>query len=329
MMILRLSYILFPTILVLFALRKYRQQKWGKCKNVVELNGKVVIVTGANSGIGYEIAKELAKRKAQVILACRTMDKAINTLINIKTDLQNNSSPHLVPAELNLSSLKSIQAFVQFIKKEHPVIHILINNAGVSYPKYRKETSEDGLEIHFGVNYIAPVYLTKELLDNFAKSTDNRIVMVNSSLHERGEISLDNLNDIDQKSNKSLYANSKLALAYFAYELAKRLKVDENKNNIHVYSCCPGWVYTNLFRHSIKWYHYILIAPIAVLYMRSPLEGAQTPLFCATEPDINNESGFMYRDCKRYNTKVVFSDQISLKLWQQTEKIINNITCNI
>lgn len=313
-----LVYYIFPTVLFLAIIRKYRESKWGKCNNKIQLDGKTVIITGANSGIGFEVAKELASRKALVILACRTLTKAKETCATIQQKIVD---AVVVPMELDLASLKSIKNFSDEIKKNYKQIHILINNAGVSYPSSTRLETADQFEIHFGVNYLGHFYLTNLLLDELNLSSGkSRVVVVASSLHERGEINLDNLNN-EKLSNKSnLYANSKLANIYFAQELARRTK----DKNINVYACCPGWVYTGLFRYTIRWYHFFVVAPVAFFFMRSASQGAQTPVYCATEPELENETGLLYRDCKLYDSKAIFYDSISTKLWLKTEEMIKD-----
>lgn len=166
---------------------------------------------------------------------------------------------------LDLASLKSIKQFSENIKANYPHVHLLINNAGVSYPrKSPRIETEDRFEIHFAVNYLGHFYLTNLLLPILPEK-ESRVVIVSSSLHEKGKIDLHDLNRLKGIENTNLYADSKLACVYFGMELAKRTK---GKTNI--YTCCPGWVYTSLFRHSIKWFHYLLISPIAFFYMRSP-----------------------------------------------------------
>lgn len=165
--------------------------------------------------------------------------------------------------ELNLASLKSIKTFAYEVQRNYKVINLLINNAGVAYPKNTYVETEDNFEIHFGVNYLGHFYLTQLLLDLLLKDSSNRVIVISSLLHEKGEINVDDLNNIQKKKNINMYANSKLANVYFARELAKRQK------SLKVYACCPGWVYTGLFRHSKKWYH-ILFLPVAFFFMRTP-----------------------------------------------------------
>ncbi|KAJ8924957.1 hypothetical protein NQ315_001122 [Exocentrus adspersus] len=318
-----ISYCVLPTILFLILVRKYRESKWGKCKNTVKLDGKIAIVTGANSGIGLEIAKELAGRNAQVILACRDLDKANQACEIIRTALSNASKALLVPMELDLASLYSIRDFCNRIKRRYKEINILINNAGVVFPNTKRVETKDGFEVHFGVNHLGHFYLTNLLLEQLStlSGKKGRIVVVASSLHEKGEVNPNDLNALRASKKSNLYANSKLMNVYFAQELARRTE----KRNVNVYACCPGWVYTGLFRHSVKWYHYFLITPVAFFFMRSPKQGAQTPVYCATEPDLENETGLLYRDCTHYNSRVIFYDNVASKLWEESENVINSV----
>lgn len=312
-------YFVLPTFLILYATRKYRESKWGKCTNQVSLNGKVVIITGANSGIGFESAKALAARGAQVILACRNMKSAEDTARRIKNEL-NKFGNNLVPMEIDLGNLASIKRFAEEVKKSHREIDILINNAGVSYPKNVRKTTHDGFEVHFGINHLGHFLLTLLLVDTIKKSKFSRIIIVSSKLHENATLNIDDLmaDNIKQATN-NLYANSKLANMYFCKELARRLR----GSNVNVYALCPGWVFTGLFRnHNPKWYHYVLFSPIAFLFMKSAEQGAQTVIYCATEPQLVNESGYLYRDCKKYTSKHNFDDQLGLKLWEVSEKML-------
>lgn len=253
------------TIVVLIAIRKYKESKWGKCKNKVQLEGKVAIVTGANSGIGYEITKELARRKARVIMACRDSTATALAVGKLKSELI--PPTLLIPMELDLGCVKSIENFVHEVSSTFRQVDILINNAGVSYPNTQRRTTSDGFEIHFGVNYLGHYLLTNLLLDKSMLGKASRVIVVSSLLHEKGQIRLEDLNLQKQyKQQPNPYADSKLACVYFAKELARR----STGKGVGVYAICPGWVYTNLFRHHPrKWFQYILITPVAFLFMRS------------------------------------------------------------
>lgn len=312
-------YYIVPSILLLYAARKFRERKWGKCINRVRLDGKVVIITGANSGIGFETAKELAARGAETILACRNVNSAKEAAEKIKNQLGTSSTHKILPMELNLANLASIKNFVETVKRSHPEIHILINNAAVSYPRSVRKVTDDGFEIHFGVNYLGHFFLTLLLLDTLKKSKPSRIIIVSSMLHEKAKLNIDDLNAENAPESINLYASSKLANIYFCRELARQLE----NSGVNVYTLCPGWVYTGLFRnYKPKWYHYIAVAPIAFFFMKSAKQGAQTVVYCATEPKLIEENGFLYRDCKPYNSKYNFNNELGVKLWETSKKML-------
>ncbi|KAF7268579.1 hypothetical protein GWI33_018329 [Rhynchophorus ferrugineus] len=292
----RLIYYILPTILMLVGLRKYRASKWG---------------------IGFEVAKNLASRNAQVVLACRSIDKANAALIKIKQHLSNN--PHLIPMTIDLGSLRSVSEFAEIIKSRFDKIDILINNAGVAYQKYERLKTYDGIEIHFGINHLGHFYLTC-LLQELVIAAKGRIIVVTSSLHEKGKLNFNAIRNFDFPPGENLYADSKLANAYFAYELAKRLR---NKRVV-VYAVCPGWVYTGLFSHTFKWYH-IIFAPIALLFMRTAMQGSQTVIYCATEPSLSDQTALLYRDCKPYGTRTIFFDKVGQDLWTVSQDMINHV----
>ncbi|KAG7206336.1 hypothetical protein KM043_003707 [Ampulex compressa] len=306
-------YFIVPVVLFIGLLRKCREHTWGKCKNICSLQGRVFIVTGANSGIGKETVKELAKRQATVIMACRDMQCARNVISEIRNHI---STGELIPMQLDLASFSSIREFAKQVLNEFPQIHVLINNAGVYMPLKKHALTKDGSEIHFGVNHLGHFLLTNLLLDRMRESIPSRIVVVTSKLLESGIIDFSNLNGEKGLPTKGrmnpAYCNSKLANAYFAVELAKKTE----NSGISVYMVCPGFTYTGLFRYVKRsWFHYIIFSPIALLFLRTANQGAQTVLHCATEPSLSDESGRMYRDCKPYTMKKKLDSDVALRLW--------------
>ncbi|XP_044269838.1 retinol dehydrogenase 11-like isoform X2 [Tribolium madens] len=294
-MVPKFVFCIIPAVLALIGIRKL-----------------LVVITGANSGIGFEVAKELASRNAMVVLACRKLNSAKEAIERIEQQFKRKLKMRAM--EVDLASLLSIKQFASNVQKLYPEIHVLVNNAGIAYPKTEKHFTKDGFEIHFGVNHLGHFYLTNLLLDKLKKSTSSRIIIVTSSLLEKGTIDLKNL-----ESGKNLYANSKLANAYFCKELSKRIK----DTGVSVYGVCPGWVYTALFRHSIRWYHYIMVAPIAYFFIRSPKQGAQTVIYCASEPGIEPQSGSLFRNCSLYKSKVNFDENLAVQLWNESDRLIN------
>ena len=159
-----------------YLLRKYLTK--GVCYSRKRLDGKTVIVTGGNAGIGKETAIDMAKRGAKVIIACRSMDKGNDAIKDIKSESGNQN---IYLKQLDLGSLKSIRSFAEDIKSSEPRLDILINNAGVmASPKLK---TEDGFEIQFGTNHLGTFLLTNLLLDLIKKSAPSRIVTVASSAH--------------------------------------------------------------------------------------------------------------------------------------------------
>ncbi|XP_034934003.1 retinol dehydrogenase 12-like [Chelonus insularis] len=306
-------YIIIPLIVIMGLLRKCRERTWGKCKDTSSLLGKVFLVTGANSGIGKETVRELVRREARVILACRDVESARNTIIHIRKEI---STGEMIPMELDLASLASIKKFAEQVLRDFSEIHGLINNAGVYVPLKDHALTKDGFEIHFGVNHLGHFLLTNLLLDRLKLSAPSRIVVVTSKLLESGVIDFSNLNSEKGLPTKGrmnpAYCNSKLANAYFAVELAKRLE----NTGVNVYMVCPGFTYTGLFRHVKRsWFHYIIFSPVALLFLRTAYQGAQTVLHCATDASLSNESGLLYRDCKVYHSKKELKPEIASKLW--------------
>lgn len=314
-------------VVALGLIRKWRSRNWAKCASNTCLRGKTFLITGANSGIGLETAKALVKRKARVIFACRDIEKAKEAIAEIRKE--QSQGGELIPMQLDLASFDSIEKFVNVVKAGFYKIDVLINNAGVSIPLKQDLKTKEGFEIHLGVNHVGHFYLTNLLLDQLKKASPSRVVIVSSTLHERGKLNFNDLNirgEIEEaKKGKGGrhnpgYCNSKLMNAYFARTLAMKLR-DEG---VDVYACCPGFCYTNLFRYFIKWYHYILMAPIAFFFMRSAKQGSETVVYCASEYSIEGHTGKFYRDCAEYKSNYPFNKEEEAKLWDISEEMIKN-----
>ncbi|KAG7473267.1 hypothetical protein MATL_G00093920 [Megalops atlanticus] len=262
----------------------------GVCRSKVRLDGKTVLITGANTGIGKETAVDLATRGARVILACRDMTRANTAADEIR---QRSGNGNVVIKMLDLASLQSVRNLAKDILENEERLDILINNAGVMMcPKWR---TEDGFEMQFGVNHLGHFLLTNCLLDLLKKSAPSRIVNVSSLAHEKGEIYFDDINlDKDYCPQKS-YRQSKLANVLFSQELAARLE----GTGVTVYSLHPGVIRTELGRHfwpTIPLWKRIIFQPLLLL-IKSPWEGAQTTIYCAVEESLEKTSGLYYSDC--------------------------------
>lgn len=225
-------------------------QKWST-EDIPDLRGKVIIVTGANCGIGFEIAKAFARKGAQTVLACRNLEKAETAQAQIQAELPNACTEIM---QLDLANLESIRQFAAMFKTNYDHLDILVNNAGLSMLHYN--TTVDGYEMNVGVNHLGHFALTGLLLDALEKSAGARVVSVSSIGHRSGQMDFDNLIFKDGKdfSLVAAYARSKLANLLFAYELQRRAAAA----GIGVISVAahPGLSRTNLgrsMREEWKW----------------------------------------------------------------------------
>lgn len=280
-----------------------------KCQRT--LHGKTVIVTGANCGIGKATTQELVKLHARVIMACRNTSKAKQAVCDIRKITKNGE---LVIKELDLMSLKSVRKFAKEVLNEENNIDILINNAGVFNHPYM--LTEDKLEVHMAVNHFSNFLLTNLFLERMISSKPSRIIFVNSFFYKSGSFNKNDIN-MDFMNSKQFfkYANSKLANAYFARELDKRIK----DFGVSVYTVDPGMVHTQISRHTTPAWFELLLTPVSWL-IKTPLEGCRTVLYCAISEELDGVSGNFYRNCAREDwSKVCSDDDISRKLWDLSE----------
>ena len=224
----------------------YLIRRWaagGVCRSQARLDGKTVIITGANTGIGLETAVDLAKRNARVILACRSVERGETAAVEVR---KRSGNDNVVFIQLDLASLDSVRKFAAKILEEEPRIDILINNAGMSPLGLPERTfTTDGFERSFGVNHLGHFLLTNLLLDRIKEAPSARIVNVSSLAHRWGNIDLDNLNLEHSYSSLRAYNSSKLANILFTRFLAKRLEgTCVTTNALH-----PGAINTELGRN--------------------------------------------------------------------------------
>ncbi len=259
------------------------------------LEGKVALVTGANSGIGRVTATTLAKRGAHVVLACRSPEKAEPVMAEIER-AAGGSCEYL---QLDLASLEKVRAAASdFLDTKQP-LHILVNNAGLAGAQ---GLTKDGFELAFGVNHLGHFLFTEMLLDTLRNSAPARIVIVASTAHYKAQ-GID-FEAVRRSTNSTTglpeYEVSKLANVLHAKELAARLA----GTGVTTYSLHPGVVASNVwrevpwpFRTMMKW------------FMISNEEGAQTSLYCATAPELANESGYYYDKSQKKKPSRLYDDE--------------------
>ena len=227
----------------------YRQWVAGRyCTSKATLNGKTVIITGANSGIGLETAVDMAQRGARVIMACRSTEKGEKAVTEVR---KRTSSTNIIFMYLDLSSLESVREFAKEILDSEEHLEILINNAGISCPFYW--TTEDGFEAHMGVNHLGHFLLTNLLLPLLTTSQPARIVNVTSSLYKKSpEFDFAAMRSPTKPSGYSgfvAYSQSKLANILFTRALARRLE----GTGVCAYVIHPGVIFrTGIVRHYVS-----------------------------------------------------------------------------
>ncbi|XP_016140940.1 retinol dehydrogenase 12 [Sinocyclocheilus grahami] len=278
----------------------------GQWSSSVRLDDKTVIITGANTGIGKETARDLAKRGARVVMACRDLEKAEAAR---KELIEDSGNQNIVANKLDLSDTKSIRAFAELINKEEKQVNILINNAGIMMCPYSK--TADGFEMQFGVNHLGHFLLTYLLLDLLKKSAPSRIINVASVAHTWGSIHLDDINSEKGYSPRRAYGQSKLANILCTRSLAKRLQ----GSGVTVYSLHPGVVQSELFRNLSKPVQ--IAVKVFSPFTKTTIQGAQTTIYCAVEPKLDNESGGYYSDCAPAQcSSEALDDEMAQKLWE-------------
>ncbi|XP_028822032.1 retinol dehydrogenase 12 isoform X1 [Denticeps clupeoides] len=305
----------------------------GQWSSTVRLDDKTIIVTGANTGIGKETVRDLAKRGGRVIMACRDLERGEEARREVA---ENGGHQNVVVRKLDLSDAKSIRAFAEqvirgtalsstcgprwptaadvlhplcFLSLEEKRVNILVNNAGVMLCPYSK--TADGFEMQFGVNHLGHFLLTYLLMDLMKKSAPARIVNVASVAHTWGSIQLDDINSERGYNARRAYGQSKLANILCTRSLAKRLQ----GTGVTVYSLHPGVVQTDLWRHLSKPMQ--VAVKIFSPFTKTSVQGAQTSIYCAVEPKLEKESGDYYSDCAPARcSRAASDDAMAQKLWE-------------
>ncbi len=287
--------------------------KW-TAENIADQSGKIAIVTGSNSGLGFETAKVLASKGATVVMACRSMDKAEKAAQEITIAYP---QAKLDIRQLDLADLESVREFAAAFKKQYDRLDILVNNAGIMMIP-RSETAQ-GFEMQFGVNHLGHFALTGLLLDLIEKTPGARVVNVSSGMHLAGKINFDDLNSQRSYNRAAAYGRSKLANLLFTYELQRRFSakgIDALALAAH-----PGWTATNLQAHTG------LFSSLNPILAQKPEMGALPTLYAATAVGVSGGDyygpGGLF-EMRGYPVKVRSNarshDQtVAKKLWEVSE----------
>lgn len=249
----------------------------------VDLEGKVYIVTGCNTGIGYETAKALARMGGTVIMACRSTDKANSARDSILKSV-NCAPSKLIVLKLDLCGFDSVRKFVKNFRELNLPLHCLINNAGIMTQEIT--LTQDGFDTVMTANHLSHFLLTNLLLSDL-ENTSGRVVVLTSALHSL--VNKFNFDDIMSQKYYEMfltYAQSKLANILFAKELHKRMRVRGGR--VKVFCVHPGLVRTEVTRH-MHWFIQLLnniFSPILSTLQKTPEQGAYCSIYCATDAQL-------------------------------------------
>src|SRR5213080_2827383 len=269
-----------------------------KVSDTTTMKDKVVMVTGANSGIGKSASLALAEKSATVVMVARNKERGDAARSEIVRKSGNNSIDLLLA---DLSSLESVRQLVAEFRKKYSKLHVLINNAGLF--NQRRRVTADGYENTFATNYLAPFLLTNLQLDLLKASAPSRIINVSSVGHYNGHINFDDLNLENDYGGWKAYGQSKLALVLFTHELAKKLQgTGVTVNAVH-----PGTVATNIWTRPL--------GPAGFI-MASPKQGAETIVYLASSDDARDLNGeYLEKLRVKKSSDESYDEEVAQRLW--------------
>jgi NAD(P)-dependent dehydrogenase (short-subunit alcohol dehydrogenase family) len=292
--------------------------------DVPDQAGRTAVITGANTGIGFESARVLAEHGAQVVLACRELDKATAAAARIAAAFP---AAEVAVVQVDLASLGSVRRAATDLVAGYERIDLLINNAGVMEPPY--ERTPGGFELTFATNHLGHFALTGLLLDRLLQSPGSRIVTVSSEGHARGMIDFDDLQSEQAYRPAEAYYQSKLANLLFTYELDRRLLAAGAQTT--ALACHPGIVFTNLYRTRSSLERALLSPRLRLLNSRlvqSVEMGALPTLRAATDPAAKGGEfycppgrGYVGHPVRGESSARSHEEATQQRLWAESERL--------
>lgn len=274
------------------------------------MTGRIAIVTGANSGIGKETVRGLARLGATVVLACRSRERGEASRGEIQDETGNSD---LAVMDLDLARYASVRAFARAFAATYEGLHVLVNNAGIYTAK--RVLTVDGFESTFQTNHLGPFLLTNLLLDRLAASAPSRIVNVASEASQMGRIHLNDPNLARNWSGFRAYCQSKLANILFSAELGRRLPANITANSLH-----PGGVRTNLARRGGGWF--AVGFRLAMPFLIGAANGADTVTWLASSPELEGVTGEYFEKRRRIEPNPIARDaSVARRLWELSESM--------
>ncbi|CAF3929986.1 unnamed protein product [Rotaria sp. Silwood1] len=284
------------------------------------IKGKTVLITGGNTGIGYEVARDLLKRGARVILACRNVNKGVEAMNKLLVTTNSNADSIRV-MECDLCSLDSVRTFASLYNEQEERLDVLICNAGLGWSS--SSSTKDGFSSVMQANYLGHFLLTNLLLDKLKKCRPSRIINVSSDLHK----SVQSINWLDAftqfHSSRWLgaYPLSKL------FQILSTLKLKQDlwkSEGINVFALTPGWVTTSMqdpLGNALGIFSFIFYYPLdyclRFAFAKTPKTGAQTIVYCAVESTLEQSQDVYFANCTVAKPSSLATDQSSAeRLWK-------------
>jgi NAD(P)-dependent dehydrogenase (short-subunit alcohol dehydrogenase family) len=277
------------------------------------MHGKTVVITGANSGLGKATAIQLAKAGATVVMACRDRERSEAARTEIQA-ASKNPAVHLLM--LDLASQASVRQFAREFESRYRRLDVLINNAGVVITK--REMTPDKIVEMFAVNYLSPFLLTNLLLPRLVASAPSRVINVTSAMHLRAHLDFKDIQAKKHYKASRSYAEAKLAVVLFTYELARRLKL----TGVTVNCVNPGPVATRLGSNDAGLYSAVLMA--VTPFLPQPQEGAEGPVYLASAPELVQVTGKYFVGKKQEVSSHESYDELEARrLWEVSLQLTN------
>ena len=293
-------------------------------ENIPDLTGEIIVVTGGNSGLGYESVKAFAGKGAEVVLASRSMEKGEEARTEILKDFQEGK---IKVMQLDLGDLESVRNFASAFKENYKKLDVLLNNAGIMMTPYF--TTKDGFEGQLGTNHLGHFALTGLLMDVILKTQGARIVNVSSGAHKSGEMDFSNLQFENGKGYKPMkaYGRSKLSNLLFTYELQRKLEAAQKETL--AMAAHPGIAKTNLGRHLQGKLLVKLLMPLLNAMAQDQAMGALPQIRASVDPQVKGSEYYGpdgKGERKGYpvlveSNEASFSLQDAKKLWEESERL--------
>jgi NAD(P)-dependent dehydrogenase (short-subunit alcohol dehydrogenase family) len=278
-----------------------------------EMSGRTVVVTGANTGIGFETAAAMAGMGADVVITARDPAKGEAAAARIR---ERHPRARVEAMELDLARLDDVRRFAKDLEARRERLHVLVNNAGLMLD--RRTTTIDGFETTFQVNHLGPFLLTNLLLDRLKASAPARIVNVSSTAHHGARLDFDDLQSERGYAGMRVYAMTKLCNILFTRELARRLEgTGVTANALH-----PGTVRTGFGQEGDTGGLWRIAWAIGRPFFLSPRQGARTSVYLASSPEVEGRSGAYYTRCRPSRTsRAAQDDEAARRLWEISARL--------